>query len=68
MTNSKSWSVEKEDDQVWDDLFPHRTENVGVYLNPEGPDGAMLDIGILPILRQPRARGRDQGHGSPQDS
>ena len=44
MTNSKSWSVEKEDDQVWDDLFPHRTEDVGDYLNPEGLNEAMLDI------------------------
>ena len=45
MTNSKSWSANEEDDQAWDDLFPHRTEDVGDYLNPEGLNEAMPDIG-----------------------
>ena len=44
MTNSKSWNVDEEDDQAWDDLFPYCKEDVGDYLSPEGPDGAMPDI------------------------
>jgi len=39
-----SWIADEDDDQTWDDLFPHRIEDVGVYLYPEGLGGAMPDI------------------------
>ena len=45
MTDSKSWSVNEEDDQEWDDLFVISAEDVGDYLKPEGPKGEMQDIG-----------------------
>ena len=45
MTNSKSWSADEKDDQAWDDLFMSRMENVGNYLNPEGPEEEMQDFG-----------------------
>ena len=45
MTNSKFWSTVEEDNQAWDDLFPYYAEDVGDYLNPEGPNGNMSDIG-----------------------
>ena len=44
MTNSKSWNADEEDDEAWDILFPHHKEDVGDFLNPEGPDGDMPDI------------------------
>jgi len=45
VTNSKSWSADEKDDQAWDCLFLHCTEDVSDYLNSEGPNGDMLDIG-----------------------
>ena len=51
MTNSKSWNVDKKDDQAWDDLFPHRTEGVGDYLNLETPEGKMLAIGSSTYIK-----------------
>ena len=44
MTNSKSLIANEEDDGAWDVLFPHCTEHVGDYLNPEGADGDISDI------------------------
>ena len=40
-----SWSADEEDDQAWDDLFSSHAENVGDYLNPEGLEREMQDIG-----------------------
>jgi len=45
LTNTKSWNANEEDEEAWDILFPHRTEDVGNYLNPEGSDGDIPDIG-----------------------
>ena len=33
------------DDQAWDDIFTSHAENVGDYLNLEGPEEDMQDIG-----------------------
>ena len=44
LTNTKSWNANEEDEEAWDILFPHRTEDMGNYLNPEGSDGDILDI------------------------
>ena len=45
MSNFKSWNADEKDYEAWDVLFSHCAEDVGDYLNPEGPDGDMPDIG-----------------------
>ena len=45
MTNFKSWNINEEDNEAWDALFPHSTDDVDDYLNSEGSDEDMLEIG-----------------------
>ena len=44
MTKSKSWNTYEEDNKAWDTLFPHQTDDIGDYLNLEGPREEMQDI------------------------
>jgi len=45
VTNSKSWSADEKDDKACDDLFTSHADNMGDYLNLEGPEEEMQDIG-----------------------
>ena len=46
MANSKSWNADEEDEEIWDASFPHHTDDMGNYLNPEEPGEELHDAGL----------------------
>jgi len=51
VTNTKSWSVDEEDDQVRDDIFMSHAKNVGDYLHPESLRKKYKTSGLLAVLK-----------------
>ena len=60
MTNFKFWNTNEEDNEVWDTLFPCRTDDVDDYLNSEGSDEDMSEIGSS-VKIEVTAQGNETG-------